>query len=265
MQPQREDLALRIREERERLGFSQADFARMLGITRESLRLYEAGARTLAAEVLAAGGTLGVDVQYVLLGVRSRNLKEVEAAAAPQVGGVQITTAGNVVGSVLPGATVTQINTHKHITKTVAEVRPGIEHITEQQAATLTQLVNSVVETEQAVKREPASHRSVWAALNAHCGVTRYRLIRREDFEKARRYLQQRIGRLDAMASSSVVNGDAWRTRKYAYIKINSKGREEELASYLRNTFRAESLTDLSNDELERAYRYVAGKKRRAP
>lgn len=252
------DIAVRLVEERARLGFSQRDFAAKLDVSAEGLRLYETGQRGVSAEFLAQAATLGLDVQYVLTGVESANRKEVEAAVRPQVA---ITESTNVIG-VMNGGTVNQIKTEKvnHVTK--AEVKPGDDHITEVQAAKLTELVNEVVELEGKLKKNPKTHRAVWGSLNAHMGVTRYRLIPLEGFPKAEKYLRQWIGRLTSMASAPAKEGDAWRNRKYAYIKINSKDDPDAVARYIKRNFKAESLTELSNEQLEQTYRYVAGKKR---
>jgi hypothetical protein len=146
-------------------------------------------------------------------------------------------------------------------TNTIAEVKPGIEHISDEQAAALHALVNKVVETEARLKQKPRAHQTVWSAVNAHCGVPRYRLIKTVDFAKARKYLHEWIGRLDSMASAPVKDGDAWRKRKYAYIKINSKGDPAALDRYIARNFKASSITELDNQQLEQVYRYVAGRK----
>lgn len=268
MKKDRADLAIRFVEERSRVRFTQADFADKAGISREGLRLYETGQRGMSAEFLAEAAALGVDVQYVLTGVRSANLQTVEEVAEPvptvpiQVKG---TAKANVVGIAQAGATIHQIHTERHVTRTVADVKPGEEHITEAQATVLTGLVNQIVEKEALLKKEPRTHRSVWAALNAHCGVTKYRLIKLEDFDRARKYLDQWMGRLSSMASAPVKDGDAWRKRHYAYIKINTKSAEDQqaVAAYLKKNFAAESLTELDNDQLRQAYQYVAGRRRR--
>lgn len=254
------DLAIRLVEERTKLGFSQADMARKAGISREGLRLYETAQRGIAAEFLSVAATLGVDVQYVISGVHSANLKAVEAAVAPAVtiGGSNT----NVIGLVQSGATVHQIHTQRNVVKTTADVKPGVEHITEENAVSLTALVNKIVETETKLKKNPTSHRAVWGALNSHCNVTRYRLIQLADFERAQKYLHQWLGRINSMASAPVKDGDVWRNRRYAYIKINSKDDPNAVTKYIKRNFNAESLTTLSNDELERVYRYVAGRKK---
>lgn len=262
MSIERADIAIRVVEERTRTGFSQADFAGKLGISREGLRLYESGQRGISAEFLAQAATLGIDVQYVLLGIRSTNAREAEKAVAAPGVAIGAGNNGNVIG-VINGGTIHQINTQRHVQKTIAEVKPGDEHISDEQAAALHALVDKVVETEQRLKQKPRGHRSVWGALNAHCSVPQYRLIRSEDFAKAQKYLHQWIGRLDSMASAPVKDGDAWRKRKYAYIKINSKNDPEAVNRYIAKNFGATSISDLDNQQLEQVYRYVASRKTR--
>lgn len=61
----------RIREERERLGFSQADFAALASATRKTLFNWESGVALPNAGVLAAWSASGLDVLYVVTGQRS--------------------------------------------------------------------------------------------------------------------------------------------------------------------------------------------------
>lgn len=264
MQIERADIAIRLVEERTRTGYSQVSFARELGISREAVRLYEIGQSGLGAEVLAKAASLGVDVQYVLTGVRSANAAEAERATKPEV---HVASGGsaNVVQFAQNGSTIHMVSTQKHVTHTKAEVRPGEQHISENQAATLTALVQEIVELETKLKKNPKTFRSVWGALNAHCGVAKYLLIAAEDYEKAEKYLRQWIGRLNSMASAPTADNDAWRKRRYAYIKINTKDDEAWLKSYMRKNFKVESLTEISDDELDRTYRAVASRKRKAP
>lgn len=255
---ERSEISVRLIEERTRIGYSQADFARKLSVSREMLRRYENGASGLSGEFLADAASLGIDVQYVLTGVPSLNREEAVKAAQPTV---HVAGGGaNVIGT--NHGSVTMINTQRHITTTKVEVKPGEEHISETEAVTLTRLVNDVVEAEAKLKAKPKGHRAVWSALNAHCGVTRYRLIASADFPKAEKYLRQWIGRLNSMASAPVKNGDAWRKNHYAYIKINCKDDPEWVGRYLRKTFGLSSLTETSNEQLERVYRAVASRKR---
>jgi hypothetical protein len=142
---------------------------------------------------------------------------------------------------------------------------PGIDHITETQKTTLKQIVSDVVATEARLKKSPKSHGAVWSAVNKACGVTSYHLIALEDFETARGYLNSWLGRLNGMKSAPVKNGDAYRRRRYSYIKVNTKHPEDAAAldAYILKKFKVTSISELSNPELEQAYRYVASRKSR--
>lgn len=257
------EIATRFAEERDRVGLSQTSGARELGVSRETLRRIETGLQDPKGAVLSAAAKLGFDIQYVITGVRSSNVNKVLS----EVGYERQAIHGNVtgIGFAGPGARVSIVNTQKHVTNVKAETTPGAEHITVEQRADLKALVDKVVETEQAISRKPKSHRAVWGALNAHCGVPSYSLIRLGDFEKARKYLHQWLGRLSSAASAPVKDGDNWRKRHYAYIKINTKEPEAAAAleAYMMRNFGAKGLTELANDELERVYRYVASRRNR--
>lgn len=60
----------RLREERERLGFSQLALADIAGVKRNAQGNYEKGERLPDAAYLAAIAGVGVDVKYVVTGVR---------------------------------------------------------------------------------------------------------------------------------------------------------------------------------------------------
>lgn len=257
----RADIATRLIEERAKTGYSQADFARQLDISREGLRLYEMGQRSLNAEFLARAAGLGIDVQYVLTGIKSKNSEEVLHAMQPSVH-VETGGSANVIQFAQPGSTVNMVTTQKHVTNVKADVKPGIEHITEEQAAKLTELVSTIVELEKKVRKTPKTHRAIWAAVNSHCHVTRYRLIPLALYAKAEKYLRTWIGRLNSQASAPIVDNDEWRKRKYAYIKINTKNNELWLHGYMSKRFGTTSLRDLSDEELDKTYRAVAAKKK---
>lgn len=61
----------RLREERNKKGLTQADFAALAGVTKRSQSLYEGNERTPKADYLAALHEVGVDTHYVLTGSRS--------------------------------------------------------------------------------------------------------------------------------------------------------------------------------------------------
>jgi len=61
----------RLKEERKRLGFTQPDFAAVGGVEKGAQINYEQDKRFPGADYLIAVASLGVDTQYVLLGVLS--------------------------------------------------------------------------------------------------------------------------------------------------------------------------------------------------
>lgn len=69
-----ESIGERIRSERLLLSFSQAAFAKKLGIHRNTQGNYESGAREPDAVYLAAASKAGVDIGYVLTGVRASGM-----------------------------------------------------------------------------------------------------------------------------------------------------------------------------------------------
>lgn len=63
--------SVRLKEERKRLKLTQPQMAERAGTTRQSQLKYEKGVQSPGADYLQAIAALGVDVQYLLTGVRS--------------------------------------------------------------------------------------------------------------------------------------------------------------------------------------------------
>lgn len=72
----------RIKEERERLGFNQADFAAIAGATRKTLFNWESGTASPNTPALAAWAAVGLDVLYVVTGQRLSGSALAEPALA---------------------------------------------------------------------------------------------------------------------------------------------------------------------------------------
>lgn len=251
------DISLRLTAERTRLGYSQADFARALRVTRETMRKWEAGLSMISAEALSASFAIGVDVQYVLTGIRS--------ATDGKKSTINVGTINQGAANIEAGGTAHFVTTVNHTTKIKTETKPGSEHITDTMAATLKEMVAQIVSAEEKIKKKPATYKSVWAAFNNHFKIPSYRLLPLTRFDEGRAYLNQWMGRIHAAPTASVKDGDTWRRRKIAYIKVNSKEDEDKVAvaAYVREKFREESISQLSNDQLEAVYRYVAGRRSR--
>lgn len=80
-------MGIRLVEERTRLGYSQANFAHQTEVNRETLRLNELGRSGISAEFLGRAAQLGVDVQYVITGIRSQSLEAANTAVSQSVQG----------------------------------------------------------------------------------------------------------------------------------------------------------------------------------
>jgi len=66
----RQEIGARLLEERTRLGLTQQGLAEAIGGARLSVIQYESGRSSPAAETLAAMENVGVDVRFVLTGMR---------------------------------------------------------------------------------------------------------------------------------------------------------------------------------------------------
>lgn len=74
------EVGLRIKEERERLGYNQTDFAAIGGMSRKTQFDYESGARAPDGSYLIGITTAGADVQYIITGVHSVGISKTVAA-----------------------------------------------------------------------------------------------------------------------------------------------------------------------------------------
>nr|WP_231087884.1 helix-turn-helix transcriptional regulator [[Haemophilus] ducreyi] len=114
----REDMGIRLIEERTRLGYSQANFAHQTDISREALRLNELGRSGISAEFLGRAAQLGVDVQYVITGVRA----QLDNTSTPTQQNVEGSNNNVIYGEkgIINSGTINNITTEKYTTKTKA-------------------------------------------------------------------------------------------------------------------------------------------------
>jgi transcriptional regulator with XRE-family HTH domain len=69
------EIGVRLSEERTRLGYSQADICGSCGISKRSYIHYESGDRSPDAEFLGAASKIGMDIQFIVIGIRSANFQ----------------------------------------------------------------------------------------------------------------------------------------------------------------------------------------------
>lgn len=70
-----------LAEERKRLGLSQTEFAAIPGVSRKTLFGYETGERVPDAAALAAWAAIGVDIAYVITGLRAKAHRKLAAVS----------------------------------------------------------------------------------------------------------------------------------------------------------------------------------------
>lgn len=75
----------RLKEERERLKINQTHFGAIGNVTKQAQINYESGRRLPRAGYLAAIAALGVDIQYIVTGIRSPNVVEVQRVLQHQL------------------------------------------------------------------------------------------------------------------------------------------------------------------------------------
>jgi len=78
----------RLKEEREKLKMNQTDFGAIGNVTKQAQINYESGRRVPSADYLAAIAALGVDIQYIVTGIRSLNVAEVQQILQHQLEGL---------------------------------------------------------------------------------------------------------------------------------------------------------------------------------
>lgn len=173
----------------------------------------------------------------------------------------ELTINGNISGSAI-GNGNTIINTSSVIHKEKYVLKPGEDHISEAQACALKELIKKIYDIEQSTKKSPITMQRLWSSLNKYCGVTTYRAIKQEDFEKAKKYLQIRAGKLNSMPSAKKKNPN-WRNQRYATIHVICKQNEieDKKTAYINKNFCATSLTELNDDDLDKTYSYVTSLK----
>lgn len=175
---------------------------------------------------------------------------------------IEVNGHGNIVGN---GNTV--IKTEKLTHKTIAEPKPGAEHITEEQVRRLHDLKDQIIQLEQAAKRNPATHQRVWSTLNKTMRVGSMRMIPKDKFNAAEKYMLGWIGQLMDRPAAQKNAPDTVRKRRITYIQTNMKklGVEDKVRAYMLKNYAVTSLTDLHDQAaLEAVYRYVSGLKQRA-
>lgn len=144
------------------------------------------------------------------------------------------------------------------------EFTPTEDHISSTQSSKLKTIVDDIVELEKKTRQKPKSHQAIWSAFNRHMGVTYYRETPRDQFNKAEAYLMKWKGRLQSQKKFINSETDDWRKKRFSAIYARAKSKlswgKEDVQNYILGKYGVDSLKHLSNDDLEKVYKYFFGK-----
>lgn len=139
--------------------------------------------------------------------------------------------------------------------------------ISEAQAARLKELIGEWVATHNRIKKQELTHQSAWLKLNGRIRVATYRATPASKFAEQETWLLKQAAILRSMASAPAKD-DSWRADKIKAIKTRATrtlGDGDIYKPYIKKNFGVTSLTELANDELQKTYSYVFGKKKVEP
>jgi hypothetical protein len=186
--------------------------------------------------------------------------RDINTQEAPRVEISEISGGTNIVGN--SGHVVIQVNPAR-APRVANVIKPGPEHIGQIERRALQDLCTEWVTLHNTLKKQPLTHAAAWSRINKAGGSDSYHLIRRDRYDDVLRYVRQQMAILRAMASAPAKD-DQWRNKRIAAIKLRCRNQladPDAYRPYVRKNFGAESLTDLSTDQLQRTYAYIFAKK----
>lgn len=146
-------------------------------------------------------------------------------------------------------------------------VTPGEGVVTDAQKAKINELRVDWIALHNSIKKAPLTDAAAWMKINRKAGVTSYHLIPSERYDLVVKFIKQEMGKLRSMRSAPKKDV-TWRAQRISAIKARSKnqlGRADAYRLYITKAFGATSLADLSDDQLQRTYSHIMGKKPAEP
>jgi len=193
------------------------------------------------------------------------NPKRPTSHPSPTAGGVfYVNGAGAVIGQMAAGDihNHTTYNTEKVIQRPKVEVKTGDGVVSAEQKARLQQLVKDWIDIYNAVHVQKKTFGAAWGAVNKQVNVNSYHEIPADKFEAVEKWLMRQIAIKNSMPSAKK-KSTVWRNGRIRGIqsRCNELGIQDKRKAYMLKTFGQESLTMLSDDDVDKVYRWVMGKK----
>jgi len=169
---------------------------------------------------------------------------------------IEINGHSNIVGD---GNTF--IKTEKIIHRPKVEVKTGDGVVSAEQKARLQQLVKNWMAARGAVRKSELTYAAAWSAINKKAGVNSYHEIPTEKFKTIESWLLKQTAIVHAMPSAPAKSAQ-WRASRIKGIqsRCNELGIQDKRKAYMQKTFGKDSLTLLSDADVEKVYRWVMGK-----
>ncbi|HBS7138336.1 TPA: hypothetical protein ACGQTK_002964 [Klebsiella quasipneumoniae] len=173
---------------------------------------------------------------------------------------IYINGSGNVVGQ---GNFVNHgvVNINKTARRTV-NVKTGDGVVNATQKHQIKSLLYEWVDTHNSIKKAQISYGLAWSKLNSFLKVNSYHEIASGDFDKAIKYIRQKLGELRNMASAPKKVSN-WRaqTIKSIQARCSERGWQEWRKTYMSKTFMKSSMTELTDEELQKLYQTIWSKR----
>lgn len=162
----------------------------------------------------------------------------------------------NIIGD---GNTV--IKTEKIIHRPKVEVKTGDGVVTSEQKARLQQLVKDWMVARSSVRKSELSYGAAWSSVNKKAGVNSYHEIPSAKFKLVETWLLKQIAIINSMPSAPA-KSTQWRSSRIKGIqsRCTELGIQEKRKAYMLKTFGKDSLTLLSDADVDRVYRWAMGK-----
>lgn len=143
-------------------------------------------------------------------------------------------------------------------------VKTGDGVVDAKQKAELKRLVGEWVDARSRVRKSQSTYAGAWSAFNANFAINSYAELPMERFDEACAWLRRQLAIINGMKSAPKVLPD-WRPKAISAIKARCKnqlGDADAYKPYIQTRFGKSSLTELTDDELQKTKVYVMGKKK---
>lgn len=169
---------------------------------------------------------------------------------------IEVNGDSNIIGN---GNTV--IKTERIIHRPKVEVKTGDGVVSAEQKARLQQLVKDWMDARSSVRKSELSYGAAWSSVNKKAGVNSYHEIPVTKFKSVETWLLKQIAIIHSMPSAPA-KSTQWRSSRIKGIqaRCSELGIQDDRKKYMLKTFGKDSLTMLSDADVDKVYRWAMDK-----